>query len=377
MCRLELPRWVSPPMKSPLSSANVSLIERLIADPIVHFPSATVACFDPTTGDLPRRQLDEAKLTRFLRSLAEAGAPALLLGASTGHGHVRTHEELVRWFQAAAIDLPNCVRTALLRPEDGLAANRRLLEQLPGLGYPIVFFRPGNKHQAIANNSEAVDDAVFAELVPLVAAASDCGLAIGLYTIPDVSGVKLTPAVASRLLDSPGGSRIVAVKVTESVYESSTLAFLKHPRLQRLKVVQGWDPFLVRALQDGPRFDPQQRARCGVTSGPMSFAVFQYQHIFEAAARGDWSEAEQAQGAVTLLFQSMQDDPTKFADLQRAKYIMGLGEPLTSAVDLAKCQRVLETLRTLPREEDRRRLARSLNLMGDGPFAEELMTLSR
>lgn len=359
-------------MNAPFSPENSALVERLIADPIGCFPSATVACFDPTTGELPRRRLDEPRMIAFLKKLAAAGAPALLLGASTGHGHVRTHDELAAWFKAAAVDLRPCVRTALLRPEDGLAANRRLLEQLPGLGYPIVFFRPGNRHHAIASSPEAVADAVFAELVPLVAAASDNGLAIGLYTIPDVSGVKLTPAVASRLLDAPGGSRIVAVKVTESVYETSTLAFLKHPRLERLKIVQGWDPFLVRALQDGPKHDSRQRPRCGVTSGPMSFAVHQYQHIFAALSRGDVGEAEQAQAAVTVLFQSMQDDPNKFADLQRAKFIMGLGEPLTSAVDRAACRRMLDTLRDLPRAEDRQRLARSLNLMEDGPFAAEL-----
>ena len=49
-----------------------------------------------------------------------------------------------------------------------------------------------------------------------------------------------------------------------------------------------------------------------------------------SAATGTKSRA--AQAAVTALFQSMQDDPAKFADLQRAKYIMGLGQSLTGEV---------------------------------------------
>lgn len=49
----------------------------------------------------------------------------------------------------------------------------------------------------------------------------------------------------------------------------------------------------------------------------MSLAVFQYLHILAAAARQDWDEVEAAQQAVTSLFQAMQDDPTRFADLQQ------------------------------------------------------------
>jgi len=64
----------------------------------------------------------------------------------------------------------------------------------------------------------------------------------------------------------------------------------------------------------------------------------------------------------------MQDDPQHFADLQRAKYIMGLGHPLTSTVSYAQAQHVLEILKGLPDSNDRMRLARSLDLMGDGPY---------
>ena len=166
------------------------------------------------------------------------------------------------------------------------------------------------------------------------------------------------------LVEGPGGDAIVAVKVTEASYEESTLTFLQHPALNHLRIVQGWDPHLARALRDGSLSGVQ---RCGITSGPMSFAIYQYLHILTAAANEDWGEVELAQQAVTDLFQSMQDDPHRFADLQRAKYIMGLGHPICGQVSQAQVDRVLQALRDLSRESDRDRLCRSLDLLVDGP----------
>ncbi len=61
-------------------------ITSIVADPIARFPAATVACFDPTTGELPRRQLDEGRTIHFLERLAQAGAPCAvkLVHASRG-----------------------------------------------------------------------------------------------------------------------------------------------------------------------------------------------------------------------------------------------------------------------------------------------------
>ncbi|MBW3598453.1 MAG: hypothetical protein KY475_14425 [Planctomycetes bacterium] len=162
------------------------------------------------------------------------------------------------------------------------------------------------------------------------------------------------------------------MKVTEADYEASTLRFLQHADLKRLKIVQGWDPHLARALQDGPRYDAQGRQRCGVTSGPMSLAVHQYLHLLHAAREEQWEEVSAAQAAVTALFASMQDDPRRFADLQRAKYIMGLGHPLAAEISAAQADRVLDALRSLPRESDRIRLAKSLDLMETGPYHRQL-----
>ncbi len=340
----------------------------VVEDPIGRFPRATVACFDPTRGNLPRRNLDERRTTQFLERLGQLDVPAVLIGASTGHGHLRTVSELEAWFRSAArAELGDTVREALLRPEHGQAANQRLLRVLAELNYPIVFFRLGTGLPADAN-----DDRMAENLQPLVAAAAECRLAVGLYSISDISGLPLRPDVAVRLVEAPGGDRIVAVKVTEADYDKSTKMFLEHERLRHLKIVQGWDPHLARALQDGPRFDSRQRQRCGITSGAMSLAVYQFLHILSAADEKNWDEVSQAQQAVTTLFSSMQDDPGKFADLQRAKYIMGLGQPLTEHVEPEHVERVFAALESLPRREDRRRLARSLDLMGDGPFHERL-----
>ena len=200
-------------------------------------------------------------------------------------------------------------------------------------------------------------------------------MAVGLYSIPDVSGVRLTPEAAALLLRD-AGNRIVAIKVTEADYESSTLRFLQDPRLSRLKIVQGWDPHLARALQDGPRHDAGGRQRVGVTSGPMSFAVHQYVHLLAAAERGNWDEVHASQAAVTSLFAAMQDDPAKFADLQRAKFLMGLGHPLTGQVSPQQVERVFAALVSLPRLDDKSRLARSLDLTGDGPYHQRLKSMS-
>lgn len=324
-----------------------------------NYPQSTVACFDATIGGLPRRKLDPALNNRFLEQLAEAGAEALLIAASTGHGHLRTVEELNEWFLStndASID--SIVKIALLRPEDGIAANSKLAKTLAGSDFDVGFVRPGNDLSPDATDREVADN-----MLPSIKAIADVGLAVGVYSIPDVSGLPLRPDAVAMVLDEC--ESIVAIKVTESNYQQSTKKFLDDTRLSELKIVQGWDPFLANALKDDP-------IRCGVTSGPMSFAIFQYLHILNAAKDHDWDEVELAQHAVTQLFESMQDDPAKFADLQRAKYIMGLGHPITGKIDDSQIERVFDALEKVDRVEDRNRLAASLNLMGDGPFAERL-----
>ncbi|WP_303906061.1 dihydrodipicolinate synthase family protein [Thiohalomonas denitrificans] len=344
----------------------------LIADPIGHYPRATVACFDPTRGELPRRQLDAGRTIAFLERLAALGVEGVLIASSTGQGHLRTVEELEAWLRCAArARLGNTVPMALLRPEDGVTANARLLDLMADAGYPVVFLRPGTNLPPAADNTR-----VSEQLTPLVAAATERNLAVGLYSIPDVSGVPLTPDSAARLVAGPGGANIVAVKVTEADYEASTARFLAHPELAHLKIVQGWDPHIGRALREGPGYDRQGRQRAGITSGLMSLAAYQYLHLLEAGKRGEWDELDLALEAATVLFRAMQDDPQHFADLQRGKYIMGLGHPVTGTVEEGQVERVFAALEGLPRPADRRRLARSLDLMGDGPYHARLAALA-
>lgn len=346
----------------PLSSTD------LIKDPISCYPQATVACFDPTRGELPRRQLDETRTKAFLERLGATGVPAALIASSTGQGHLRTVDELAAWFRCAAkADSGEMVLMGLLRPEDGIDANNRLLDLLADCRYPVVFLRPGTDLPRHASDEE-----VSESLAPIIAAAAKRGLAIGLYSISDVSGLPLSAESVAQLLNCDGGDHIVAVKVTETDYETSTAHFLAHPALSRLKIVQGWDPHLSRALRDGPRFDIDGRQRSGITSGLMSLAVYQYLHILSAVANEEWDEVAKAQLAADAIFRSMQDDPQHFSDLQRAKYIMGLGHPLTASVSDQQVKRVFSALENLPRNADRQRIAHSLDLMQDGPFHDQL-----
>jgi len=346
-------------------------VHDLIQDPITHYPKATVACFDPTTGELPRRQFDERRNIQFLERLAAVGVPAVLIAASSGQGHLRTVAELEQWFRSAAMaKLGPTMKTALLRPEDGMEANSHLIELLKSLGYLVIFVRPG----ADLPPDASVTD-VYENIRPIVEKSALHGLAVGLYSIPDVSGLPLLPEAAARLVAGPGGQHIVAIKVTEADYETSTLAFLQHPALRHLKIVQGWDPHLVRALRDGQEHDDNGRQRCGITSGPMCFAIYQYLYILQFADQQNWIEITKALTALTDLFQSLQDDPRKFADLQRTKYILGLGHPITGTISEGQINRFFTALEALPRAEDRNRLARSLDIMGDGPFHQRLQEL--
>lgn len=346
-------------------------IHDLIQDPITHYPKASVACFDPTTGELPRRRFDERRNIQFLERLVASGVPAVLIAASSGQGHLRTPRELEQWFRSAAkARLGNTMKTALLRPEDGMATNNRLIELLKTLGYQVVFIRPG----ADLSSNASVDD-VYENIRPLVEKSAIHGLAVGLYSISDVSGAPLLPEAAAMLVTGPGGKQIVAIKVTEFDYETSTLAFLQHSGLRHLKIVQGWDPHLVRALRDGPTYDDKGRQRCGITSGPMCFAIYQYLYILQFADQQNWDEIVNAELSLTALFRAMQDDPNRFPDLQRAKYILGLGHPITGTVSEGQIERFFNALEILPREEDRNRLARSLDIMGDGPYHQRLQGL--
>lgn len=360
-----------------MTHSTSSVVQSLIQDPIANYPAATVACFDPTMGDLPRRKLDHGRTIEFLVKLDSYRPDALLIGASTGQAHLRTPAELEEWFRVAARARSSSsgrfhsLLIALLRPEDGVA-NVDLLNLLAELEYPIVFARPGTNLGA-----NPTDQQIAENMRPIAEGAAKRGMAVGLYSISDVSGCPMSPDVAADLVAGPGGDSIVAIKVTEANYENSTQRFLDDPRLAHLKIVQGWDPHLARALQDGPRHDLQRRQRCGFTSGAMSFAVSAYVEILQASRVGDWDRVAAIQKDVTTIFASMQDDPGKFADLQRAKFIMGLGHPITREITQEQIERVFAALETMPKSAGKGLLAASLKMMSNCPYEARLNQIQR
>ena len=349
-----------------------AMLESLLADPIANYPAATVACFDPTTGDLPRRALDEARTVAFLEKLGDAGAPAVLIAASTGHGHARTVEELEQWFRVAA------------RRDSAARADR---------------FASAGGWRGRQSTAWRTFWPTLAMPWPSSAPAATCRRARAMSkSSPTCS--RRCQAIAERragrrpVFDSRRQRRAdVARRCRAACRRPRRRSHRGHQgdrgqlRNQHAAVpsrTRGWRSSRsckagIRTwpapLRDGPQHDAQSRQRCGVTSGPMSFAIFQYLHILQAAERGDWDEVAAAQSAVTALFQAMQDDPAKFADLQRAKYMMGLGHPLTGTVTIQQFEPVLKALDNLPRDADRERLADSLDLMDDGPFHPGLREL--
>lgn len=54
---------------------------------------------------------------------------------------------------------------------------------------------------------------------------------------------------------------------------------------------------------------------------------------------------------------------------------MGLDHPLLATIRESQAARIMTALESVPRSADRRRLAAGLDLMGDGPFHEELLAL--
>ena len=195
---------------------------------------------------------------------------------------------------------------ALLRPEDGTrrqpaAARTRRQARISRRVLP-----PSNWVAARCDQHQ-----VIADMRPLVAAAAEMATWRSGCTRFRMSAVlPLCYGAAAALVDSAGrGADVVAVKVTEADDDPSTARYLADARLARLKIVQGWDPHLARALrEDG--------GRVGVTSGPMSLAIHQYQHLLKAAERGEWDEVHAAMTAAATMFAAMQDDPKRFADLQ-------------------------------------------------------------
>ena len=341
----------------------------VLSDPIRHMPPWTVALLDPTTGDLPRRRLDRAGLERYTQAISDAGAPGVLVSSSTGWGHVRTFDEHREVLKAVGrIPLEGTVKQALLRIEDPVSDNVRLIQELHGWGYGVLWTRRGRNLSPGASDREVAE-----HLLPLARAAVENQMPLGIYSISTVDGAPFRASAARSLLErlGPQDSKIVvAVKITESDFEASTRAYLDEPAFAKKKIVQGWDAFYAEALKAGER--PDGSNRCGATSGAAACMVFAFREMHRFAVSRDWDSVAQLQKAVSEVFWSMQgSDKTKFPDLQIAKWVMGLGHPLTETRSVSQAEPMVFALESIIRNPEIRTGARlildSLLIMGDAP----------
>lgn len=358
-----------------------SIIKSIINHPVENVPSWTVALFDPTSGDLPRRQLDEQKSKDYLQAIANAGAPGVLLAASTGWGHARNFAEHKHTLAVAGeVEVNNCIKQALIRIEDPLEENISLINELKSWGYGIVWTRRGSNLPVGAS-----DEIVTEHMLPLVRAAVRAEMPVGIYSISTVDGAPLTASAAKMLLSklSPAEAQfLVAIKITEPVFENSTLQYLQEPAFDHKKIVQGWDAFYAEALQQGLRTNGHNH--CGATSGAAACMVYAYKAMYEATLKNDWEKLAAIQSVVSKVFFSMQGaDKSIFPDLQIAKWVMGLGHPLTDERTANDAARLLKTLHELATDEKAKPtlqlILQSLMLMEpygySSPVKEELSTI--
>jgi dihydrodipicolinate synthase/N-acetylneuraminate lyase len=343
----------------------------ILSDPIRAMPPWTVALFDPTTGDLPRRTLDRTGLELYSRAIVQAGAPGVLVSSSTGWGHVRTFEEHRETLKTVGRTvLEGTVKQALLRIEDPLIDNIRLIRELKDWDYGILWTRRGRNLPP-----EATDREVAEHLLPLAREAAENEMPMGVYSISTVDGAPLRASAARSLVERLGpqdAKILVAVKVTESDFETSTRAYLDEPALAKKKIVQGWDAFYARAIQAGEQ--PDGSNRCGATSGAAACMVHAFREMHRLSAARDWDSLARLQKTVAAVFWSMQGaDKTRFPDLQIAKWVMGLGHPLTETRGGLQAERLLSVLEFTGRGPETRAdvllILESLLIMGNaGPY---------
>ncbi len=365
------------------NNAAQQIREMIVSDPVRNMPSWTVALFDPTTGDLPRRKLDIEGTVRYARAISNAGAPGVLVAASTGWGHKRNldeHRETLEVYGKA--ELGSTIKQALIRIEDPVEFNRELIGDLKKWGYSVVWTRRGSVVKPAADDRE-----VARNILPLAEASAEAGLPMGIYSVSTIDGAPLKASAAAILLDYLGdeASRyIVAVKVTEPFFEDSTQEYLEEGAFKDKKIVQGWDSHYARALKSGIRSDGTNQ--CGATSGAAACMVYAYHAMYENAVNEDWEELLSIQEMVNRVFDAMLgDNRTRFPDLQVAKRAMGLGQPLTEERTLESAEKFVEFIEDLHKNNPEHRavklIARSMLIMGDSgdnrsPFYDRLKAIA-
>ncbi len=359
-------------------------IEKIVSDPVKYMPTWTVALFDPTTGELPRRRIDVEGTKQYARAIANAGAPGVLVAASTGWGHKRNLEEHWKTLEIfGQADLGSTIKQALIRIEDPIDFNIELIGELKKWGYSVVWTRRGTNIKPAADDRE-----VARHLFPLAKASAEAAIPMGIYSVSTIDGAPLKASAAAILLDHLGekASRyLVAVKVTEPFFEDSTQEYLEEDTFKNKKIKQGWDSHYARALKAGIR--PDGTNQCGATSGAAACMVYAYDAMYECAAKENWSCLISVQEMVNRVFDALQDkDRTRFPDLQIAKRVMGLGHPLTEERTLDTAEKFVEFIEELAKQHPNNRaiklIARSMIIMGDmgknrSPFYDRLYALTQ
>jgi hypothetical protein len=107
----------------------------------------------------------------------------------------------------------------------------------------------------------------------------------------------------------------------------------------------------------------------------MAYCQYQFKHMLNQCDNKNWEAVTGHQASVSKMMACLQDDPKAIADLQRAKWAMGLGHPVNSAVDPKKAVKLIEAIEGIKDNGDRQRLAKSVNMMGCGPYAARLAKL--
>ena len=357
--------------------------KEIIADPIRNVPPWTVALLDPTKGNLPRRQIDVAGTIKYSEAIAREGTPGVLFAASTGRGHARNFEEHRQTLEVGGqAYLGTTLKQALFRIEDPLEKNQNLMKEVKEWGYAIVWTRRGSNLPPHASDREVADNLLhFAEF------AIENEVPFGVYSISTVDGVPLHASAVKLLLEElgqEGAKYLVAIKITEPVFEESTRLYLDDPAFAEKKIVQGWDVFYTRALKAGKR--PDGTNQCGATSGAAACMVKAYNAMYNAATENDWDAIDRIQKVVTATFLSMQGaDKDAFPDLQIAKRVMGLGHPLTESRSLKEVEKLVITLEKLAENRETlwgvKLIAESLLIMGknnpySSPFYDRLEATS-
>jgi dihydrodipicolinate synthase/N-acetylneuraminate lyase len=364
------------------SKYNLQIVDQIVSDPVRYMPTWTVALFDPTTGDLPRRKLDVEGAIKYARAISHAGAPGVLVAASTGWGHKRNleeHRETLEVYGKA--DLGSTIKQALIRIEDPIEFNIELINDLKKWGYSVIWTRRGTDVKPAADDRE-----IARHLLPLAEASAEAGLPMGIYSVSTIDGAPLKASAASILLDYLGeeASRyIVGVKVTEPFFEDSTQEYLEDETFYNKKIVQGWDSHYIRALKAGIRSDGTNQ--CGATSGAAACMVYAYDAMYGCASNEDWDCLTSIQEMVNRVFDAMQGgDRTRFPDLQVAKRAMGLGHPLTEERTLQSAEKFIEFIEGLHKNNPGNRavklIARSMLIMGNSgnnrsPFYDRLKVI--